>query len=63
MEAVVDFTKNADPKAAVIVTRETILTRPIDIFLILVSYDGEDPGDNYAMFDKIPHIADTRKVG
>lgn len=61
-EAVVDFVKNAPPKAAIIVTREIVLTRPIDVYLILCSYDGEDPGDAYALFDKIPHIADTRKV-
>ena len=61
-EAVVDFVKNAPPKAGIVVVRNTFLTRPLDSYFIIISYDGEDPGDAYALFDKIPHMSDNRKV-
>ncbi|KAJ4295601.1 hypothetical protein N0V90_007614 [Kalmusia sp. IMI 367209] len=64
-QALADFTRyNTDPKAAIIGTYEILGTPDLALNLdragiLFLVYDGEDPGDVFANFTKIPHLLNT----
>ncbi|CAO1634935.1 unnamed protein product [Parajaminaea phylloscopi] len=67
LEAILEFTTaNSHPKASIAgVPLYTPMQTPLntsEFVVVALVYHGEDPGDAFEMFTKIPHISDSRKI-
>lgn len=53
LQAIHDFTHNADPKAAIVPTKELVLLNLVEIWVFLIYYNGPDPGDVFKPFTSL----------